>query len=248
MSTIIKSFWISGPLQPVNLLTIRSFIDNGHPLIIFTYEPDRFLGEQCSELKIIDANTILPASEIFYYKNIRGGDPKFKFGGIAERFKSEMLYQLGGWVIDLDIACLKNFDELGRELILSQGKFPSGDLGAYVFRPHEKGVVANIVKAPAGSEFARLLLEHTKTITPDNRDYEKSFKALYPIVKQLGIEKYILPESVFGNDNEKYWKIYLQNNGQIPPPEMFAIHWCGAMGAGYQLGSFYDKLLVKYYI
>jgi len=79
----IYSFWISGVLKNINHLTIRSFQNHGHKFVIYAYEPFGLTGD----CEVRDAREILPESEIFYYKNMLGGNPNFKFGGIAERLK-----------------------------------------------------------------------------------------------------------------------------------------------------------------
>jgi hypothetical protein len=228
MNNTIYSFWIAGVLKPINHLTIRSFQNHGHKFVIYAYEPFGLTGD----CEVRDAREILPESEIFYYKNMLGGNPNFKFGGIAERLKAEMLYQLGGWHVDLDVTCLKSFHDL---------------TGDYFLRPHEKGVVGNIIKAPKGSELARRYVEHTKTIDENNRIWEKSFMGLNKIVTDLGLEKYILPKEVLGDDSSEYWEKFLKA-GNVPDPELHAIHHCGAMAAyeKYEKGSYFEKLLLQY--
>ncbi len=220
----IYSFWISGPLQPVNLLTIRSFQAMGHKFILYAY--DVSITNEC---EVRDARFIMPESEIFYYKRMMGGNPNFKFGGIAERLKARMLHALGGMHVDLDVTCLQplNFEQ------------------EYVFRPHRHGVVANIVKAPVHSEFAARYIELTNTVDENNRDWEKSFRGLQPIVTFLGLQHYIQPEAVLGMDEDKYWKDF-RKRGNSPAPEQRAIHHCCAMNEPYEEGSFYHQLLNQY--
>lgn len=222
----IHSLWISGPLQPINLLTIRSFQKHGHEMVIYSY--DLGITDEC---EVRDARLIMPESEIFYYKNMVGGNPNFKFGGIAERLKAEMLYQLGGWHVDLDVTCLKSLELFGG--------LP------YVLRPHKHGVVGNIIKAPKGCEMAKLYLEHTKTITADNRNWELSFMGLNEIVKKLSLEKYILAPEILGDDSPEYWELFLQR-GYVPHPNLHAIHWCNAMQRVPEHGSFLNELFKIY--
>lgn len=226
---IINSLWISGPLQPVNLLTIRSFQEHGHEMVIWSF--DTTITTEC---RVEDARQFMDEKDIFYYKNMMGGNPRFKFGGIAEKLKAKLLYELGGWHVDLDVTCLKSFDWFD--------SFP------YVLRPHPHGTVANIIKSPPHSELARRYIEWTNTIDENNTHWEKSFLGLNSIIDDLMLIYYQMPPECFGMDIDEYWKIYLQNNGLIPPIERSAIHWCGAMGMQYETGSFYDSLLKKYKI
>lgn len=224
----IHSFWIAGPLRPVNLLTIRSFLAAGHPFMLYTYDIS-LLTAAPEGIIVRDAREIMPESEIYYYKNMMGGKESFKFGGIAERLKAEMLYQLGGWHVDLDVTCLKPFD------------FQS----EYVFRPHAQGVVANMIKAPKHSELARQYLAHTKTIDANNQDWTKSFRGLIKIITSLGLAQFILEPSLLGTDDAPYWQIF-REPGFAPGQLQKAIHWCCAMEAPYAPNSFYHSLLQKY--
>ena len=250
----IHSFWISGPLSEMNLLTIKSFLANGHEFVLYTY--DKYVVADaidddliCGGFIIKDASEILPESEIYYYKNMAGGNPAFKFGGFAERLKAEMLFKLGGWHVDLDVTCLHNFNDINVSILktasvgISTAHYIYPD---YVLRPHNNGgIVANIIKAPAGSEFARRYVEHTKTIDAENRDWEKSFKGLNQIVKDLNLEKYVLPANILGDDSDLYYRNFTKK-GFEPNPELHAIHHCAARQLEYEKGSFYESLLIKY--
>lgn len=224
----INSLWISGPLKPINYLTIKSFQDHGHEFILWSY--DLTLDVPC---EVRDAREILPESEIFYYKNMNGGGNQWKFGGIAERLKAELLYAIGGWHVDLDVTCLKSFDDLNAH---------------YVFAPHPAGIIGNIIKCPAKSDFAKHYLEHTKTINADNREWTKSFAGLQTALKKYKLEKYIQPISTFGIDEDAYIVPLLQDSDMVPPPSRHAIHWCGAMQwfESFEENSFYESLLQKY--
>lgn len=256
MTNKIYSLWISGKLKPINLITIRSFQKHGHEFILYSY--DVSVTDEC---EVRDARLIMPESEIFYYKQMLGGNPNFKFGGIAERLKAEMLFQLGGWHVDLDVTCLKSFFEIANVMDMSLWRKETHDIcnftGSgrttiftppdYVLRPHEKGVVGNIIKAPKHSELARRYVEHTKTIDENNRIWEKSFMGLNKIVSDLGLEKYIVPKEILGDDSSEYWERFLKA-GSLPNPELHAIHHCGAMAAyeKYEKGSYFETLLKEY--
>jgi len=224
----INSLWVAGELLPINHLTIASFKANGHEFVLWTYEND--LKADCI---IKDARTILPDTEIFYYKNMNGGGPQWKFGGISDRLRAELIYAIGGWHVDLDVTCLRPFDDLNDE---------------YVFAPHPLGIVANIIKAPKGSEFAKRYVELTKKVDADNTKWTKSFDGLIDIVKELELERYIQPISTFGIDEDAYIVPLLKDSKIAPSKERHAIHWCGAMQwyQNNEAGSFYSLLLEKY--
>jgi len=226
MSSIVYSLWIQGPLNRLNKLAIESFKANGHKFIIYSF--DKSIEANC---EVRDANDIMPEDQVYFYKHLGGN---FRFGGIAERLKSEMLYQLGGWHVDLDVVCLQPFN------------MPE----EYVLRPHPSGVVGNIIKAPVGCELGKRYVDWTRQIDANNTDWEKSFRGLTYAVSDLGLQQYIVDKEIFGTDEEQHWRPLLNNNGTVPPGERKGIHFCGAMGYynNYQEGSFYDSLLKKYNI
>ena len=202
----IYSFWVSGDLWDVHKLCIKSVQNFGHNLIIYSF--DNNITKDC---EVRDAREIMDESEIYYYKNMMGGNPNFKFGGIAEKLKAKMLDVLGGVHIDLDVVFLKEFD-------YSQ---------EYVFRPHNLGAVGNVIKAPKGCELSQLYYNWASKIDENNQDWEKSFRGLNQFVKQLNLDKYIAPVKELGKDVVEYWWDFIHTN-KIPDENLKLIHFCGA--------------------
>lgn len=225
MENNIYSLWISGELSNVNLLTIRSCKNMGYNLIIYSFQDG--ITNEC---EVRDAREILPESEIFYYKNMMGGNPNFKFGGIAEKLKAHMLYKLGGTHIDLDVTLLKRIDYEQE----------------FVFRPHPQGIVCNFVKAPQHSDFARFYVEWTNRINSNNTDWELSFKGLKTYIdNNPSLKEFIRPMSELGSDLPQYWWDFMKTN-RIPDENLRIIHWCNALRESYTDNSFYAKLLKQY--
>lgn len=222
---IVYSLWISGELSPLNKLCVKSFQEHGHEVIIYSF--DDTISPGC---EVRDAARILPKEEIYFYKHL---GENFKFGGIAERLKAEMLYNLGGWHVDLDVVCLDNFQDIDAE---------------YVLRPHPTGVVGNIIKAPAFSQLAGKYVSWTRGITSDNRDWEKSFRGLTAAVNDLMLTSYIVLPAVFGTDDPLFWMPFLNTTIAVPDDACKAIHFCGAMRCyeNYVKDSYYERLLKKY--
>lgn len=220
----IYSLWIKGPLSNLNRLAVRSFQEHGHELVVYSF--DSTIDPGC---EVLDANQIFSEEEIYLYKYLSASH---KFGGIAERLKAEMLFQLGGWHVDLDVVCLKPFSFTQE----------------YVLRPHPKGVVGNIIRAPRGCELAKMYVEWTKTIDENNTVWEKSFHGLTNGVISLKLQGYIVDKKIFGTDEQSWWVPLLWNSGITPHPDTYAIHFCGAMKyyEQYTQGSFYESLLKKY--
>ena len=65
--------------------------------------------KECKNFKnlhIKDAREVLPESEIFFdcKKN------KYTIASFSDYFRYNMLYQNGGWWVDMDVICIKHFD------------------------------------------------------------------------------------------------------------------------------------------
>lgn len=224
----IYSLWISGDLWDVHKLCIKSVQNFGHSLIIYSF--DKNITTEC---EVRDAREIMDESEIYYYKNMMGGNPNFKFGGIAEKLKAKMLGTLGGVHIDLDVVFLKEFD------------YPE----EYVFRPHNLGVVGNVIKAPQWCELSQLYYDWTTKIDENNTDWEKSFKGLNKFVTNLNLSKYIAPVEELGKDTPEYWWDFIHTNKR-PDSRLKLIHFCGAMNEfnNAKKDSLYIELLENYKI
>lgn len=96
---IIQSLWIGNHLSRIEQLCIASFLKNGHNFHLYTYQT----LENCpSGVVIKDANQIIPQSQIFLSKN--------SYALFADWFRWKMLYEKGGFWVDMDIICLRPFD------------------------------------------------------------------------------------------------------------------------------------------
>lgn len=100
MSTIIQSLWIGNELSVIEKLTVASFIKNGHPFHLYTYQDVTNLPEG---VLLKDANQIIPETEIFTYS---GGS----YAGFSNWFRWELLNRYGNYWVDMDVVCLKPFD------------------------------------------------------------------------------------------------------------------------------------------
>jgi hypothetical protein len=97
----VRGFWDGAPLSPYQLVCLRSFVDHGFRVEVFTYDRELLFP---SWVRRRDANEILPATRILQYP-----PPGFGHGSPAlhsNLFRYAMLHALGGWWIDLDVVLL----------------------------------------------------------------------------------------------------------------------------------------------
>ena len=193
--------WIGSELSLLERLTIKSFIDHGHTFRLWVYEPIQAL-ENIDGLEVCDANLILNHSLIFTYKNHNQfGHGRGSVSGFSDIFRYKLLYDVGGWWVDMDVICLNPLDFTDE----------------FVFRPHhELKVVGNIMKVPIGSNLMKLCFDEAlEEVTEHNTDWHKPIDILNKHIKSLDLEKYI--KDRFSNEDQ--WdqvNKFLKRNIDLP--------------------------------
>ena len=114
MNPIIQSLWIGTELSKMEQLCIKSFMIHGHAFHLYTYEPVAGVPDGCV---VKDGCEILGREEIFTYQN---GAERGSLGGFANMFRYKLLFDRGGYWVDMDTVCLKPFDFPGPYVICSQ--------------------------------------------------------------------------------------------------------------------------------
>jgi hypothetical protein len=88
-----------GKMSAVEVTCLRSFLDYGHDVTIFTYDPstvDR-------QFRTADANLILPREKIFFYASEPGAG---SISGFSNLFRYALLREFGDFWVDTDVLCL----------------------------------------------------------------------------------------------------------------------------------------------
>ena len=97
---LFQSFWWGDRLSPYEASCLRSFIDCGYQVDLFTYSSDLAAP---SGVRIRPASEILDRSAFFVYSTEpnRGSPSAF-----ANLFRYRLLAERGGWWVDTDVVCL----------------------------------------------------------------------------------------------------------------------------------------------
>jgi hypothetical protein len=97
-------------------------------------------------IKVLDANVILPASQVF--KTIGVDGRAESWAGFSDIFRYKMLVDNGGWWVDTDFICLQPFD------------YP----GEYFFTGNDDSVCPGLAKVPKGDPMIKwVFVEAAKT-------------------------------------------------------------------------------------
>jgi hypothetical protein len=110
----VRTFWQGGSIGPYQLLALRSFVDRGYPVELFTYDTGLVVPDW---IAIRSAADIVPAERVLRHL------PDQQRSAInGNLFRHALLYKLGGWWVDPDVILLS------REL-------PGGDV--FIAGPNE---------------------------------------------------------------------------------------------------------------
>lgn len=209
----INFLWVGDKISKLGKLTLVSFLKNDHTPILWLYNkncqniPDGVIKK--------DAGEILHPDKIFSYTG-NGDCRKNSYGGFSDLFRYYLLYLNGGWYCDMDVTCIKNFEEISKT--------------DYVIRPNEKTkIVANIIKTPKNNSFIKECIDETeKQINENNDRWIKPMEILTECFDKFNLNEYMVPDNFFGIDNIETLKNYLSENFYKKKFELpkYAIHWC----------------------
>lgn len=175
---IVQGLWIGDSLSTVEKVCILSFIKHGHEFHLYTYNKVKNVPDNCI---IKDANEILPENEIFYYDTTQSLSGKRTPAAFSNIFRYKLLYDKGGYWIDMDMICFKPFN-FKEEYVFSSELSPDGEV-----------INCGVMKCPKGSDFANYCYNIC-----NNKDKSK--------IKWGEIGPSLTKESVYKYDLEKYVK------------------------------------------
>lgn len=184
--TEISSFWYTPKgykgIGLMEILTIKSWLDNGYKFHLYTYNLDDkiFLKfqELFSNFILKDANEIVPFSE--YFSDDRGAG----VATFSDYFRYILLYLRGGVWVDLDMVCLNHMD-LSQEYIFNQETDENGI----------ERITNSFLKFPKNSDFGKNLIQEAKKIIDNKKIIPWGVigpNFLDKLVKENKLEKYAL--------------------------------------------------------
>lgn len=235
MGNKIQSFWYGGTLSTMEILSISSFLRNGHTVDIYTYDNIKNLPLGANQL---DANFILPKEDIFF--DSAGGISAF-----SDWFRYKLLYDKGGWWVDLDIICLKPFYTVD-DYCFATENFSSN---------HELGVTCCVIKSPARAEFLGIMLDYIDSFAPYKDIQWGQFgpKLIHSTLQLFESSPYIMPVDAFCPVDWTDVKTLAYVQRELPP-NSFAIHMWNNLwrinnidkNLVYHPNSIYERLKSKY--
>lgn len=235
---IIQSLWIGDKASIIEHLCIKSFLDNGHEFHLYVYEGEI---ENCPAGTVFkDANEIIP--KILVYRDIINSYTSF-----ANWFRYKLLYERGGWWVDMDVVCLKEFDFSGDYCFATE----------IIFDHDSPMTITNngIIKAPKDAEFLYVMLDFMgKRDLTKARWGEFGSRFLDRVLKQYDSQEYIQPTHVFSPINWHQIDLFFKEGVDTIPINSYAIHlwnnlWSKSginKNANFHPDSIIEKLKTKY--
>jgi len=204
---VVHGLWIGSTLSKMELLTLKSFLHHGHEFHLWVY--DRIETPLPEGVILEDANEILPRSRITRKAEVdpETGVGKGSVSPFSDLFRYKLLYEKGGYWVDMDVTCLK----------------PLNFRAPYVFRAHRIGVVGNIMKCPPKSRLMKELYERVSPEINPHTEWLMANRALSELVKKHRLSRYIRAD-VWNQDSWKSIRPYAMEEEPLPA-KWAAIHW-----------------------
>lgn len=134
----IAALWMEGPLSYLEQLCMKSFVDAGHPTVLYHYGP---LENVPDGIELADANEILPQTNFLQHE--RTGSPALH----SDLFRYKMLKKMRNAIwADTDAYCMKPFET------------PNGHFYGWESKHHINGGVLGL---PHDSDTLNALLDFT---------------------------------------------------------------------------------------
>lgn len=175
-SKSIKSLWI-GPLSKLERMCMKSFVKQGYAFELYCYSvPD---GVPAGVV-IKDAKEIVPADKLIEFQNT---------ANFSDYFRWTVLYEKGGWWVDMDVYCLRRFN-IAQEYVFSSQLTPGRD--------HDEPNCQVVRAAVVHSEVMRWLKERVERMDTRVNDWsELGPKGAVEAVKRFDLQKYVMPHAAF---------------------------------------------------
>jgi Alpha 1,4-glycosyltransferase conserved region/Glycosyltransferase sugar-binding region containing DXD motif len=110
-----QSFWHGGALSPYELFCLKSFIDCGHAVDLYSYDAGLIVP---AGVRTCDAAEFISQDEVFVYQ--AEGFGKGSPSAFSNLFRYTVLAEKGGWWIDTDVICLTDRIPVVREFFARQ--------------------------------------------------------------------------------------------------------------------------------
>lgn len=222
-------------------LSISSFVAHGHEYHLYGYGPIEGVPRGTV---LRDANEILPEERVFVYRTEFG---RGSFAAFSDLFRYKLLLERGGWWVDTDVVCLRQFDFTDQYVIGTERLTPSND---------QLIVSSSVLKQPADSPLIHWVWSACQDVDLDNVQWgEIGPLLLQRGVDTLGLHAHLKPEPTFSPVPHFDCRAFV-DSARINAigPDVYAVHLWHQMWAHegidpeghYAPSSFYEQLKQRF--
>ena len=207
----VQGLWVGGKLTQLERLSIASFLKHGHEYRLYTYGD---VDNAPPGTTICDASDILPRTNVFLSHG--------SYAPFSDLFRYKLLSNEGGWWVDLDVVCIRQFEFHDRPYVFGS---EYDEAGGPAFP------AIGVMKAPRKSPFFVLCYQIACDMNPSNSAFgEIGFHLFRKHYLQYGLGKFIEPPSTFHPIEWWNLKKYIEpNSAGIKFPVSYAHHLYGHM-------------------
>lgn len=185
---VIRTLWVGGKLSPFEVLSLKSFVQNGFEVELYSYDEVTGVPDGVTHR---DASEIMPKSAVFAHSE-KSGRSKGSYAGFADIFRWHLLNQKGGFWSDCDVICLRPF-ELPKNLAISS------ELARTGYADH-MAVTNCFFGGPAHHSFFETACEHARNYDPDSLEWgELGTFLIGQLVEKFDLEASVLPHTAFNS-------------------------------------------------
>lgn len=203
MSVIINTLWIGKELGALHAACLRSFIRNGHDVVLHAYGRP---VDTPAGVRLFDANKLMKEEEIILHKKTNN------LALASDRYRYRILREGLGMYVDCDFYCVRPFTQHD-----------------YMFGWHcDDTINSALVNAPHDSQFLKSVLaasENSYFIPPWLRKPKKTF---YKLRKAIGLPKHVSDQK-WGTIGPSLVTHYVQELDLVkyssPIDVYYPLHW-----------------------
>ena len=201
---VVQSLWIGDQLSLMEIYSIKSFLNLGMEFHLYTYNKVKGVPKGT---KIKDANKILPQETVFKLQET--------FLPFSDIWRYKLLYEKGGYWVDLDIIATKVFDFKEEFVFASERTIQKG---AYAMKVPSVYQIC-VLKAPKKSAFYKELFETCMETQNKgkNKDKIKYMRIMRKTIDKYNYKKYVKPPQTFCHLDWWYAKDAYMNVGNFKP-------------------------------
>lgn len=209
---IIQSVWFGPKLTPIQILCLKSYMDNGHEFHLYVSEPVENIPPG---VIVYDLASLFPDKPL---EKIRQSFCCYTH--FSDYARAVLILKKGGWYVDLDTVCLKHLDFPEPYVFISEsimhGSAKPGDQPTRASEEVQEYLSGCTFKAPPNDPFLQYIVKKIESMDRLEPTWCSQWVLSGPglfkeAVPKFGLQKYVKPPCVL--DAMKYTEYPIFVNG-----------------------------------